>query len=97
MTPVALSDEARDDLREAQAFYFAISPTLAARFALEVDRAVRLIAESPTSWPPIGRELRRCLLNRFPYALVYRATETQARVIAVAHTRRRARFWRGRR
>ena len=65
MNQVAFSDEARADLRDAQAFYAAI-------------------------------DLRRVMVRRFPYVLVYREGATVQRVIAVAHTRR-SRYWRGRR
>lgn len=96
MTPVAFSDEARHDLREARDFYLAINAALAARFAAEVEQAVRLIAEHPAAWTSMGRGRRRIVLKRFPFALVYRDTATPLRVIAVAHTRRSGRFWRGR-
>ena len=96
MTPVVFSDEARNDLRDARAFYAAVTAALADRFAVEVERAVRLIAEHPSAWTSIGHGLRRVVVHRFPYVLVYREGATQQRVIAVAHTRR-ARYWRGRR
>jgi plasmid stabilization system protein ParE len=96
VTPVVFSDEARNGLRDARAFYAAISAGLADRFATEVERAMRLIAEYPSAWTPIGRGLRRVVLQRLPYALVYRDSETVQRVVAVARTRR-ARDWRGRR
>jgi plasmid stabilization system protein ParE len=96
VTPVAFSDEARGDLRDARAFYAAIAADLAARFAAEVEHAVRLIGEHPSAWTSMGRGLRRITIRRFPYTLVYREGATQQRIIAVAHTRR-ARYWRGRR
>jgi plasmid stabilization system protein ParE len=96
VTTVAFSDEARDDLRDARAFYAAIAEGLADRFAAEVERAVRLIGEHPSAWTSMGHGLRRVVMHRFPYVLVYREGAAQHRVIAVAHTRR-ARYWRGRR
>lgn len=95
MTPVVFSSEARGDLRDAHAFYAAIAAELAAGFAAEVQRAVQLIGEQPHAWTSIGRGLRRMVLRRFPYVLVYRAGAGVQRVIAVAHTRR-SRYWRGR-
>ena len=96
MNQVAFSDEARADLRDAQAFYAAIAPGLAARFAIEVARAVGSIGEHPAAWTSLGQDLRRVMVRRFPYVLVYREGATVQRVIAVAHTRR-SRYWRGRR
>lgn len=95
MTPVVFSDEARNDLREARAFYAAIEADLAERLAVEVERAMRLIGEHPSAWTSISHGLRRVVLRHFPYALVYREGAAVQRVIAVAHTRR-TRYWRGR-
>jgi toxin ParE1/3/4 len=40
---------------------------------------------------------RKFLLRRFPYAVVYRITESAIQVIAVAHGRRRPSYWKSRR
>lgn len=96
MTQVVFSDDARRDPSDARAFYAAIADHLAARFAAEVERAVQLIGEHPSAWTPIGRGLRRVVVRRFPYVLVYREGVAVQRVIAVAHSRR-TRYWRSRR
>lgn len=96
MTRLVFSDEARTDLRAAHAFYSAIAPGLAKRFALAVDEAVRRIVERPLAWPPINKRMRRCLLDRFPHALIYRVDAEPLRVIAVMHHRQRPGYWRGR-
>ena len=83
MTPVVFSDEERNDLRDARAFYAAVSAALAERFAVEVERAVRLIAEHPAAWTSIGHGLRRVVVHRFPYVLVYREGVPQHRVIEI--------------
>lgn len=95
MTRVVFSDDARKDLRDARAFFEAIDTDLSARFSAEVERAVRLIGEQPAAWAPIGNGLRRIVVRRFPYVLVYREGAGVQRVIAVAHTRR-TRYWDGR-
>jgi plasmid stabilization system protein ParE len=96
VTPVVFSDEARNDLRDARTFYAAVSAALAERFSAEVERAVRLIVEHPAAWTSISHGLRRVVVHRFPYVLVYREGANENRVIAVAHTRR-TRYWRRRR
>lgn len=96
MTRVIFSSQARADLRAAAAFYAATSPRLTARFGAEVEAAVHRVAESPATWPPVNARLRRCLLDRFPYSLVYRTDSDPVRVIAVMHHRQRPGYWRGR-
>jgi toxin ParE1/3/4 len=38
-------------------------------------------------------EIRRALLARFPYALVFLVREDEVRVLAVAHAKRRPGYW----
>ena len=44
----------------------------------------------------IEANLRRLMLTRFPYALIYSATDDLLHVVAVAHARRRPGYWRPR-
>jgi toxin ParE1/3/4 len=43
------------------------------------------------------REVRRLLLDRFPYAIVYEMIDNRPVVLAVAHSARRPGYWRKRR
>lgn len=45
---------------------------------------------------PIESRVRRVLLERFPYAVVFIETEDVVHVIAVAHFRREPSYWRDR-
>jgi hypothetical protein len=55
----------------------ALRDTLAANLAL--------IERSPTAFPVVHRDVRRCLLGRFPYALYFRLLPNELRVIACTH------------
>ena len=88
--------EARAEALEAEAWYSERDPLVAARFAVELERAVDAIAEAPLAWPSQGPGTRRCLLRNFPHEVVYRILVDRVEVIAVAHQRRRPGYWRGR-
>lgn len=38
-------------------------------------------------------EVRRCILKRFPFAVVFLYRPAELRVVAVAHTRRKPLYW----
>jgi hypothetical protein len=65
-------------------------------FLDELDRGVRLIKSHPLASTEIDPGIRRCLLNRFPYALIYGIEDDTIIVIAVAHLHRKPRYWSGR-
>ena len=98
MRPARLSAEAVEELSEAAVWYRDQQPGLELEFLTEVDRLLPLIETSPASFPrildlPADLEIRRALLPRFPYALVFMELETETRILAVAHVKRRPGYW----
>lgn len=98
MKVVRLSPEAVDELVEAAVWYRARQPGLELEFLAEVDRVLPLIRNSPASFPrlldvPEDLVIRRALLPRFPYAVIFMDLGTQVRVLAVAHAKRRPGYW----
>jgi plasmid stabilization system protein ParE len=68
----------------------------AERFLAELDRAVDLIIEAPNRWPKYLHGTRRYVLLKFPYSVIYRASETQITIYAFAHAKRRPGYWKER-
>ena len=98
MSAVRLSPEAVGELAEAAAWYRARQPGLELEFLAEVDRILPLIGSSPASFPRLldaseDLLIRRALLPRFPYAVIFMDLGTQVRVLAVAHAKRRPGYW----
>lgn len=89
--PSALSD-----LKSAIAWYLERSEPAAVEFVAEVDRAVALVVESPARWPSGEHGTRKFVLNRFPFAVVYREKLTTLQILAIAHGHRNPEYWKGR-
>jgi plasmid stabilization system protein ParE len=97
MRHVRFHREADRELIEAQEWYEARSEVAAQAFALEIAEAVTRILEAPLRYPPASRGERRFVLDRFPYAILYRLRNDEVFVTAVAHQNRRPGYWRLRR
>lgn len=54
------------------------------------------MTEFPKASPVVSGTVRRCLLTRFPYRLVYRVEGEKIVIYAVAHQSRRPGYWRTR-
>lgn len=98
MKPVSLSSEAVAELAEAASWYETRQSGLAIRFLQEIDQARYAIQSRPLSFPRLANtagdlEIRRALLPRFPYAVVFLELPTEIRVLAVAHAKRRPDYW----
>ena len=85
--------EAVWELEEAFERYLERSPRAAEAFLRETERAFALIAGSPRLWPRFDKGTRRYVLRKFPYSILYRDRENQVEVVAVAHHKRRPRYW----
>lgn len=95
---VRLSSEALQELAEAASWYETRQPGLAIRFLEDMDRAQQAIQSRPQSFPLLANmavdlAIRRTLLPRFPYALVFFELPTEIRVLAIAHAKRHPHYW----
>lgn len=96
---VRFHPDAAAELDAAAVWYETEQAGLGQAFISEVSKGIAAIEEAPTSWPTARnqRAIRRFLLARFPFAILFRANALGVLVLAVAHTRRRPFYWRARR
>lgn len=71
---------------------------LAADFAAEVQAGIRLLLQHPEAGPLLGRSkvVRRKVLRRFRFSLVYAIEPDLIRILAVAPHKKRPGYWRRR-
>ncbi len=81
------------ELDDAVAWYNDQAAGLGLEFLDEFDRAIRRALTHPLSCLEIESGLRRCLLARFPYGVVYGLDSDTVVVVAVAHLHREPRYW----
>lgn len=84
---------ARQELDDAVAWYGQQSPNLGTEFLDELDKIIRRVVLFPLSGAEIDNDIRRCLLSRFPYGIIYGLDGDTIVVIAVAHLHREPRYW----
>ncbi len=88
--------EAEEDLRSAIDHYECLEAGLGHEFSLEVLTAIYSIVTHPNAWPVIEDDVRRCLVNRLPFGVLYSLEPTSIFVPAVMHHRRRPGYWKNR-
>lgn len=96
MMHVVFLPEAEQEMLEAASYYQSQATGLGVDFLSEVERAVKSIAEFPNTWPILEGELRRRLIKRFPFGILYRIESEEIVVIAVVHLRRKPGYWKER-
>ncbi len=61
-----------------------------------VESTIRLILQDAHRWRWVEKDVRRCLVPVFPYAILYSIEVESILIIAVMHTSREPGYWRHR-
>ena len=93
---VDFNPSALREIDDAFDWYFERSLQAAEAFTRELNGAFALIASAPAIWPRFEAGTRRYVLPNFPYSIIYVEIPAGIKVIAVAHQKRRPRYWRTR-
>ncbi len=85
--------DADAEFDKAVEYYEQRQSGLGFEFAEEVYSAIARITEYPDAWAPLSKNTRRCLMNRFPYGVIYQVQTNGLRIIAIANLQRRPAYW----
>jgi plasmid stabilization system protein ParE len=93
-----LHPEAEREFDAAVSWYQDDYPGRGRRFFEAVHVGLRRIRAAPESFPTWRRrrDVRACVVDRFPYTLIFGASGAGWMVYAVAHDKRRPGYWRKR-
>jgi len=90
---VIFSKYARQEFDDAAQYYEVEYQGLGKRFRDEVRKTAKRISEYPEAWSFARGEVRKCILHKFPYKLLYSLESNHVFIIAVAHQHRRPDYW----
>ncbi len=95
---VRLLAEADAEAKEAACWYDDRQTGLGDEFLDALAKRLAEVEQRPDRFPRLEtiktkREIRRTLLRRFPYNVVYEICGDEVIVLAVAHTSRRPKYW----
>lgn len=96
MTPLTYHEAAENELLNEIGYLELRAKGLGRRFYAEVRRAEHLITQFPESAAEIKPNIRKRLLQKFRYSLIYSREKDSVLILAVAHQSRRPEYWVGR-
>ena len=96
MITVEFHPAAEEEFLAAARYYEEQAQGLGFDFISAVEATSNHVCEFPDSGRAFGHRLRRFLVRRFPYTLIYRAEPDRMLIVAVAHVRRSPGYWRNR-
>lgn len=89
MPRVSFRPQARAEIREARGWYEGQVPGLGRAFIAEVEATLAFLRLHPLMYAAVSEDgnVRRALLHRFPYSLVYESMASEIVVLACRHVR----------
>ena len=86
---IALSLEAEDDILNAYKWYEQQRAGLGAEFIAAPENSFSSIQSGPDIYGFRKKNIRGCLLKRFPYLVLFFIDDSSIRIISVFHTHRK--------
>jgi|ERR1043165_1963386 plasmid stabilization system protein ParE len=94
--PIVFLDEARAEFDSAADWYNAQKRGLGTRFISHVEEAIDSIAANPRKHQKIFEDVRRAVVKKFPYTVLYQEQAHCILIVAVFHGRRDPSVWQSR-
>ena len=88
--------EAEFEFVQAIEYYEEREEGLGQDFAVEVYSAIERAVSYPKVWPILKEDVRRSLVRRFPYGILYAEQDKEIYIVAVMHLRRNPDYWKNR-
>ena len=88
--------QADNEFDKAVRYYEDAQPGLGLEFAEEVYAAIARICEYSNAWSPMSKNTRRCLVNRFPFGVIFQVKSGRLRIVAMANLHQRPGYWQDR-
>jgi plasmid stabilization system protein ParE len=86
--PIVFRRVAKREMDESISWYEAQRAGLGIEFAIEVETFLLRVAQAPEQFPRIRGEIRRAVLQRFPYTLHFLIESERIVILAVFHVKR---------
>jgi plasmid stabilization system protein ParE len=92
-----LTEKAEEDLEDAYHWYEKQEPGLGKQVIRCIDAKIANINRHPLHHPVVQNEnVRRALVNRFPFSVYFEYEEELITIFAILHQRRSPDFWKSR-
>lgn len=88
--------DAEAEFFEAIDYYESCEQGLGYDFSIEIHSTIQYIINYPSAWPPFSGDIRRCLVNRFPYGVIYSIEGNDIFILAIMNLHREPNYWKER-
>ncbi|MBI2150548.1 MAG: type II toxin-antitoxin system RelE/ParE family toxin [Acidobacteria bacterium] len=80
-------------MNDAALYYERESPGLGVRFLDEIEHYIAVIVKNPNAGSKVRGQVRRRIIRKFPYGILYSVKEDGIRILAIMNLKRRPTYW----
>ncbi|NJN56130.1 MAG: type II toxin-antitoxin system RelE/ParE family toxin [Leptolyngbyaceae cyanobacterium SL_5_9] len=94
MMEVVFHPLSEQELLDTASYYEEQSQGLGLEYLADIESAINLLVRYPATGMVVRGSIRRLILPKFPYSLLYRIVDGDLiRILAVAHHKRKPQYW----
>ncbi|MGB5528943.1 MAG: type II toxin-antitoxin system RelE/ParE family toxin [Ignavibacteriaceae bacterium] len=85
--------DASFELSQSVNYYEEQQSKLGLKFLEEIYSSIQRIVEYPIAYPVYSKNTRKCIANRFPFAIIYQIRKDEIFITAITHLARKPGYW----
>lgn len=85
--------DARFELIQSVDYYEKQQPKLGLKFLEEIYSSIQRIIEFPLSHSVYSNNTRKCIISKFPFAVIYQIRKEEIFIVAITHLARKPGYW----
>ena len=84
---------AEQELYDAQEYYEKEQNNLGSTFKSVILSSLNHIIDFPEMYAKVKSDIRKCVIHKFPYNILYSIEDNHILIIALAHQHRKPNYW----
>jgi toxin ParE1/3/4 len=90
---IKFTEAAEKEYLEAIEYYNRQRPGLGYEFSVEIDSGMKYIERFDSAWQLLAKDIRRYLIKRFPYGIIYSIQNESIIVLSIMNLHREPKNW----
>lgn len=93
MIKILFHDLAGKEFLEVRDYYDDLVFGLGEKFVTEIERCLKIIKTNPLAYPVTKQNVRKAVIIKFPFSILYRVDGNVIYILAVMHQKREPLYW----
>ena len=93
MNRIRFHELAGKELLDARDYYDDLVYRLGEKFVIEIEKCLNVIKVNPFAYPVVIQNVRKAVVIKFPYSILYRVEKDKIYILAIMHQKRKPKYW----